>query len=394
MAVDNSLQVLVSGKNPDVLQQIMSMLGDVPKLRISTHLIKTGDDFPWDRAGTLPEALILALDGQALIPEPLRILGDLPPHERPPTLVVGSGFDEVTVRFAMYCGARDFFSQPVESEDLIAALKRISSERGLSGDASDGHITVVVSAKGGVGASFIASNPAYIMSVKFRTKVVLVDLDLQYGVQPLHFNLQSNEGLVRAVETIDTLDKVAVEGCMLTHKSGLHILASSHNQLILPGELSEVGVAALLQLLKQNYGQVVVDLPRQIDPVFLAVVAQADQVLVVLEQSLANLQHAKKLTTILNRRLGLRTSQIQFVINRWDKNANVSLNDFKQALSGATISTLPSDWRLVNKSLEEGTPLLDEDARAPISRELSELTSRLIGRAPEKKGLIARLTNR
>jgi MinD-like ATPase involved in chromosome partitioning or flagellar assembly len=48
----------------------------------------------------------------------------------------------------------------------------------------------------------------------------------------------------------------------------------------------------------------------------------------------------------------------------------------------------------VNKSLEEGTPLLDSDSRAAISRELSALASRLIGREPEKKGFIARLTNR
>ncbi len=370
------------------------MLDEAPNVRASTHVIKAGDDFPWDRSGAMPEALILALDSESLIPEPLRILGDLQPEERPPTLVVGSGFDEVTVRFAMYCGARDFFAQPVEAEDLIAALQRIASERRLSGDGSGGQITVVVSAKGGSGASFIASNLAHMMSVQFGTKVALVDLDLQYGVQPLYFDLQANDGLMRAVETVDTLDAVALEGSVLKHKSGLHILAGSHNQLILPGDLSEAGVADLLQLLKRTYGQVVVDLSRQIDPMLLAVVEQADQILVVLEQSLAGLQHAKKLMKFLKDRVGLQTSRIQFVINRWDKNANLTLKDIKEALQGAKCSTLPSDWRCVTKSLEEGTPLLDSDSRAPISRELLALTSRLIGREPEKKGLIARLTNR
>jgi pilus assembly protein CpaE len=394
MAVDNSLQVLVSGRNPNVLQRILSMLGDTPNVRLSTHVIKSGDDFPWDRTGAMPEALVLALDSESLIPEPLRILGDLSPEERPPTLVVGSGFDEVTVRFAMYCGARDFFAQPVEAEDLIAALQRIASERRLSADRASGQVIVVVSAKGGAGGSFIASNLAHMMAVTFKAKVALVDLDLQYSVQPLYFDLQPNDGLVRAVETVETLDAVAVEGTVLRHKSGLHILANSLNQLILPGELSETGVAELLQFLKRTYEQVVVDLPRQIDPLFLAVVEQSDQMLVVLEQSLAGLQHAKKLTKILNERAGLQTSHIQFVINRWDKNATLTLKDIKEALQGATFSTLPSDWRCVNKSLEEGTPLLDSDSRAAISRELSALASRLIGREPEKKGFIARLTNR
>jgi pilus assembly protein CpaE len=395
MAADNSLEVLVSGRNPSVVREIVSMLGAVPNVLASTHFIKVGDDFPWDRNGTVPEALILALDNESLIPEPLRILGDVQADERPPTLVIGSGFDEVTVRYAMYCGARDFFAQPVEAEDLIAALQRIASEgRHRNGDGTHRQLTVVISAKGGAGASFIASNLAHMMSVQAKTKVVLVDLDLQYGVQPLYFDLQANDGLAQAVATVDTLDTVALEGYMLKHKSGLHILANSHNELILPGELSETGVADLLGLLRRTYDQVVIDLSRRIDPIFPAVVEQADHVLVVLEQSLAALQHAKKLSRVLSEHIGVQSSRIQFVLNRWEKNANLTVKDVEEALHRAKVSTLPNDWRCVTTSLEQGLPVLDSDSRAPITRELSALTSRLIGQEPEKKGLIARLTSR
>ena len=87
-------------------------------------------------------------------------------------------------------------------------------------------------------------------------------------------------------------------------------------------------------------------------------------------------------------------ARIQFVINRWGKNANLTVKDVEEALHRAKVSTLTNDWRCVTTSLEQGVPVLDSDSRAPITRELSALTSRLIGHAPEKKGLIARLTSR
>jgi pilus assembly protein CpaE len=395
VAADNSLEVLVSGRNPDVVRHIVSILSVASNLRASTHFIKVGDDFPWNRHGSVPEALILALDNESLIPEPLRILGDVPSDERPPTLVIGSGFDEVTVRYAMYCGARDFFAEPVEAEDLIAALQRIASEgRHRSDGGTHRRLTVVISAKGGAGASFIAANLAHMMSVQWRTKAALVDLDLQYGVQPIYFDLQANDGLAQAVASVGTLDTVALEGYMLKHKSGLHILANSHNELLLPGELPETGVAELLGLLRRTYDQVVVDLSRRIDPIFPVVVEEADDILVVLEQSLAALQHAKKLTRVLMEHVGVQGSRIQFLLNRWDKKANLTVKDVEDALHQPKVSMLPNDWRCVTRSLEQGMPVLDSDSRAPITRELSALTSRLIGPEPEKKGLIARLTRR
>jgi len=377
-----------------MLRRIVAMLSDTPNLRALTHLVKPGDNFPWDKSGATPEALILAWDSDSLVPEPLRILGDMQPEERPPTLVVGSGFNPDTVRFAMYCGVRDFFSPPVAAEDLIAVLQRIASEGRQRGEGTCGEVNVVIGAKGGVGASCIASNLSHIMSVQFKSKVALMDLDLQYGVQPLNFDIRANNGLVQAILNVHDLDAAALEGWVVKHKSGVHVLASGQEQLMIPEDLPEGGIADLLNLLRLSYSQIVIDLPRRIDVAFADTVGKADRILIVLEQSLAGLHNAKKLTQFLREHLGIHTAWIEFVINRWDRHGHLTAKDIKDALPEAEVSRLPHDYHRINRSLAEGTPLLDLDSHAPITRELVALTSRLIGLESQKQGFIARLIHK
>jgi len=233
------------------------------------------------------------------------------------------------------------------------------------------------------------------LTARFKARTVLVDLDLQFGVLPLYLDLQANDGLIQAIESVETLDELAVEGWTLTHGSGLHLLGSSHHQLVLPEEVSGKRVSALLALLKRAYDQVVVDLPRKIDTLFEAVVETADRVVVVLHPSLASLRHARSLLAILRGRYGVGGSQLCFVLNRWDETlTNLNPKEIGQALDGASLAIIPRDDRRASQSLELGTPLLDSEPRAPITRELLALTSRLSGFEIERKGLFERLISR
>jgi pilus assembly protein CpaE len=387
------MNVLISGRVAADVRSVESHLKGLSKVRLSTHLMDDAANAPWPDTDAPPEALILVLEGGWT--RPLRGLAEQSKQDCPPLVVVGPGNDLELMRLAMRCGARDFLAAPADAGDLKAVIGRIADERREASGSADGSLTAVVNAKGGAGGSLIACNVAHMMAAELKLRTTLVDLDLQFGVLPLYFDLQANDGLLQAIDTVDTLDEVAVEGWMLKHHSGLHILASSHQQLILPGEVPEAGVGALMSLLKRAYPQVVVDLPRQIDPVFAAVVERADQVVVVIQQSLADLRHAKSLLMILTGRLGLDRSQIQFVVNRWEKNGTLREREIEQALDGARVATLPNDWLRVTRSLDIGTPLLDEDPRAPITRGMSEMAARLAGAQPiEKKGLFGRFMSR
>jgi len=390
--VERPLQVLITGKRLEDIQSVASMLSGAAQFRTSTKVIDAANAESWLDAGATVEALVVLLDHNWT--EPLRVLSSRSLQQRPPLLVLGPTGNVETMRLAMQCGARDFLSTPVQPHELSAALDRIAKDRSADPELATGHLTAIINAHGGAGSSVIAVNLAHMLATEIKARTALVDLDLQFGVLPLYLDLKTNSGLVHAVESIDTLDEVAIVGWMLKHRSGLHVLANDPEQLILPGEIPEPVIRSLVSLLKRAYDQVVVDLPRQIDSTFDAVAGTAERVIVVLQQSLASLRHAKTLLMVLTGRLGLSSSQVLFIVNRWEKKAGLTLKEIDKALEGASVLTLSNDWYRVTQSLDAGTPLLEGENRATITRELLEIAFNLAGIAPGKKSLLGRLMNK
>jgi len=103
-------------------------------------------------------------------------------------------------RRAMLAGAREVLQKPFTGDDLVAAIHRVhafqarkraaQSARLPAGGAPpatdgarrrEGRMITIVSGKGGVGKSIIATNLALILNRPNPGSVVLVDLSLQFG---------------------------------------------------------------------------------------------------------------------------------------------------------------------------------------------------------------------
>ncbi|MEY3788859.1 MAG: hypothetical protein RLZ75_3067, partial [Pseudomonadota bacterium] len=63
-------------------------------------------------------------------------------------------------------------------------------------------LNAIINAKGGSGASFIASNVAYTLSKEANLKVALVDLDLQFGSLGLNFDKVPKYSIAEALNAI------------------------------------------------------------------------------------------------------------------------------------------------------------------------------------------------
>ena len=65
--------------------------------------------------------------------------------------VIWDGNDAQSMRAAMQVGARDFLSEPIVEEDLLAAVTRLTIESKPSRKAGPNELTVFINAKGGSG---------------------------------------------------------------------------------------------------------------------------------------------------------------------------------------------------------------------------------------------------
>ena len=378
------LEILVVGRSRSEIDRMQEMIGRQGDVNVASRHVSNGHTDPLHDVQALPDALVLLVseNWQA----ELGALMERPASQRPPLLVIGHGGNVDLIRDAMRAGARDFFSPPVDEDEITRFLEQLTRDKLAETSQRTARLTAVINAKGGSGASMVAANLAHILASTADGRTALVDMDVQFGALPLYFNLTPRNGLVRALELVDSLDVVALEGYVQPHASGLDLLAAAPDEMISVAEVPEGRVEMLLQVMSQAYDDVVVDLPRWIGGATATVLEHADRIVIVLEQTVAHLRDAKRLMGILRQEIQIGASRITIVVNRYNKGAAVSLQDIREALPNQDILTLPNDFRRVTQSINVGTPLLELAPRAPVTRDLTALSRELREKPQGREG--------
>lgn len=369
------LEILLSGRSREGLESFKTLLETRKDIHVTTRTMVNGNTDPLSDVFPMPDALVLMVSEHWQAE--LAALANRPTNARPALLVVGEKDNAALIRVALRAGARDFLSLPVEEGEVGNFVSQLLRDKCTESSRKNARLTAVINAKGGSGASMVAANLAHILTDRVEPRTVLLDMDLQFGALPVYFNLTPRHGLVRALELVDSLDLLALEGYVLTHQSGLDLMASTPEDRVTAAEIPEERMEMLLKILGDAYDDIVVDLPRWVSGATAMTLENADHVMVVMELGIAHLRDAQRLVSILRRELGLADSQITVVVNRFSKNSPVSLKDVRNALTGLRIVTLPNDYNRVSQSINMGSPLLESAPKAAITRDLVRMAETL-----------------
>jgi pilus assembly protein CpaE len=384
--MDSSPRALISGRSREQVQAIEAMLAGLPGITLQTRVVANGHVDPLYGLTQIPQVLVMILSEHWA--DELNALLERAPRERPATLVLGAPDNASAMRLAMQAGVRDYLLQPVVREELIGAVQKVlHAER--SGVGGTARITAVMNAKGGAGASFLACNVAHTMAAQWKRRVALVDLDLQFGSLALGLDLNPRIGILQALAAARELDAVSLEGYATRHASGVELYGVVPDHVVLPGEIAPAALVRVLELLGRAYDHVVVDLPRQIDPLATAVIERAENIAVVVQQSIAHARDGKRLTGILRDELEIPAERLRLVLNRYEPKHRIGRAEIEQSLRCARTWTIPNDFRRAAEAADVGVPLHDAAARAPITRSIHTLAGDLLGIEP-KRGLLSR----
>lgn len=383
------LKVLAVSRIKSALDVIEAALHEQPGIELQRKLVVNGHVDPLQGIDNAPDALILHL-GQTWQAE-LEALAARPLDRRPPLIVIGSAADTNVMRLAMQAGARDLLPMPLVEGDLVAALERIERDHRAANAPEHAILTAFINAKGGCGATLLASNVAHALAAVSRKRTALLDLDLQFGAIPLYFDLLPKRGILQALENVDGLDEVALDGYLVKHASGLKVLGHAVED---PLPIQAVGidrVRHLLDLAIRSNDHVIVDLPRRIDAISSLVFERAQQIVLVVQQSVATLRDATRLTQCLRRDLLISKDRIITVVNRYEKDSPIGLDDIRGTLSCGELATVPNDFRTVSDCINTGSPLLTRARGSAISKAVMTLETKLGGTsAVERPGLLER----
>ncbi len=368
-----SLQLVVAGRSPDMIQAVIDTLEGQALLTLVPHLLKADQMLLPEYLRPVPDAIIFVMDDNWR--QGVWDLIEKMPTPRPPLFVVSQSNDMECLRIAMRVGVRDVFPMPLQVEDTIATLSRVVQEERKRRGNQGSHLISFMNTKGGSGASLIASNVAMAMATEanYRQRLLLVDFDFQFGGLPTYLNLVARDGLIKAMEFVQTLDQAALQAYVQRHDNGLHLLAAAMDEIIVPDDISAERTELLLKVINQAYDNILIDLPHRIDPAIATILEHSDVIALITQQTVAHLHDTKRLMFLLRDRLGIAMDRIVLLLNRYDKKADVRFEDFQDVFVKVPIQTIPSDYLRASESLNLGIPICGSAADSPIGKALLKL---------------------
>jgi pilus assembly protein CpaE len=307
-----------------------------------------------------------------------------------PVLCISQTDDvEERIRF-LEAGADDVMARPFDARELEARVEalllRFQRSNDLSGVVSSDGITVtrtrrvvtVFSPKGGVGTSTVATNVAMAAAQRKPDRVVIVDLDLQFGQVATHLNIQPRQTLADVIRDEAALREAELLRTYATkHDSGLHVLAAPsgpEQAALITGD----HVDRILTTLLDTYDQIVVDAGSWVDERTLRAFEHAETVLFVVNPEIAALKSVTALVEYLNE-AGTVAGKTTFVLNNTFGREILKLRDVEQALGTQVGAELPYDPFLYLKAVNEGVPIVLGAPRSAASERLVKLSSTAFG---------------
>jgi pilus assembly protein CpaE len=299
--------------------------------------------------------------------------------------------DDVEERISfLEAGADDVVARPFDAREVDARIEalllRFQRSRDLAPVVSPDGLTLarprrsvaVYSPKGGVGTTTIATNVAVAAAQRKADRVVLVDLDLQFGGVATHLNLQPkltisdvirDEAALREPELIKTYT--------IRHDSGLHVLAApmspEGSELVTPDHVSHI-----LGTLLEGYDAVVVDAGSVLDERALRVFETAETILLPVHPEISALKAVNGLLDYLNE-TGSIGDKSTFVLNNMFAREILKPRDIEAALGSRISTDLPYDPFLYLKAVNEGVPIVLGAPRSPAAEQLVRLSTSAFG---------------
>jgi len=302
-------------------------------------------------------------------------------------LVVSSSSDGNLILKALRAGAKEFLTQPVRLEDLLAALGRISERRFGRGENKPRgcQVIAVAGAIGGVGTTSIAVNLGCFLAREERHSVVLVDLDLCLGDADVFLDTIPDYTLVDVAQNVSRLDFALLKRSLTKHASGLYLLPRPVRledvNLITPDSLQRV-----IGLLKATFTHLVLDLSKAYSPIDMMALEMATHVLLVTQLDLPCLRNVVRLMMSFSEMENI-ANKVKIVVNRVGLDASqITLKKAEETIGKPIFWQVPNDYRTMIEARNNGVPLLEQAPKAAVTHSISGLAQALLG---EQSGVAA-----
>lgn len=325
------------------------------------------------------------------------------PTPTPVLVVAPAGDVEARIAF-LEAGADDVIASGFADRELEARIEALLIRAGRlrpedrSGTAA-GEIITFFSPKGGVGTTTLAVNTAVLLAGGGGTlgavgsgprpqtpaikgaRVLLIDLDLQFGQVTTHLNLSPRFDLAGLAADEPALNDPELAASYLAqHSSGIWVLAAPSNPEA-DFRVSLEQLQRVVAVLRPRYDLVVVDCGSRLDQRSLWMLEQADTHVFVIFPEIAALRATSLLLGFLAETATLR-ARTHFVVNHIFPKELLKTRDVENLLRARPAAEIPYTEVEMIRAVNEGVPVTVSRPASPASLALQRLAHTLLGAAP------------
>ncbi len=303
-------------------------------------------------------------------------------------IIIEDNFSEDIIHKALFAGAKDVLMYPFTPNKLVDTIYRcnellkrkpvVTKEKKTKAKKQSnlGSVITIFSTKGGVGKTFIATNLAVALQKESNKRVVLVDLDLDFGNVALALNITPKFTLADVVDDIKNIDQDLIESYLIQHESGISILPANAKPQITEF-INADHIQVILRTLQKAFDYVVVDLPARfyepINPSFVI----ADKLFMITTPEIATIRNVKSALTTLNE-LNYPKSKVKIILNRADSRGLIKVKDVETTLNQNVYGSINFDYKIAVSSLNQGLSVVEKNTKKGMGKEFISIAKKVI----------------
>lgn len=272
---------------------------------------------------------------------------------------------------------------------MTALTKRFRAEKesGTKEEAKSGKVITVFSPKGGSGKTVFAVTLAAGIAKHTKSKVLLIDLDLQFGDMAFILGLKVKKTIAEFVE--DNVEDVeGLSKYLSKHALGFELLPSP-----LKPEQSETinstHVRKLLKIARQAYDYVIIDTHSLFQDLTINSLDVSDLICLIMAPEMNHIKSMHMCLKVMET-LKYPPEKIRLILNREESQFAKPRADIETAMKRKFDFSLHDDWKHASDLVNEQKTIFDSNTPSQYRKDFLQCISGLTGEKIEgvEEGLL------
>jgi pilus assembly protein CpaE len=307
---------------------------------------------------------VLVLDIDPSNRQELALLTEFVAQRRATPVVVTSPWLEVnSMCELMRIGVRHIVAQPVEHDQIVAAVEQALAGRGDDAETASGSkglVVGVIGSCGGVGATSLAVQTACALARRpDGPSTCLLDLDIQFGTAAMLIDVEPRGSVVDLIRQPERFDGAMLRGAMGRAVRGKFDLLAAPTSFQPLEDIEPERIAAVVEAASSEYELTLLDVPLMWSHWTHAALRGSNQILLVVQPTVPALRLGHRQLEML-RQEELDDIALTVVLNRAESSVlganSVTLKEVATALGRKVDHVIPESPAL-KAAAQGGLPL-------------------------------------